>query len=322
MFVVRPAGCRDGVTVIELLVAVVVVSILATLLIGVRGHLQERAHRAAVLNDLRNYQTAQEQRLASGAPGYAPSAGALAGFALSSGVEFRSGYALPGHWHVLLGHNKSEMQCELDGGLRADPARSREPKCSERLPAGLGWGYGQDGTMGEFAAHAGAATSMVEALPSERSPAGGQIARVSGYRWMIGRENIPYDPGRLYRVAATLRQVKDPTTTTSRAVYVGLVGIAENGTSWINYEGKNSWQRQHYIAAHGFILSQSLGWRTFTGYASGWDVPLYRTYPDPANPAPMYIGVKYVRPVVIVNYPNVLSDGVTDVADVKVEIVR
>jgi prepilin-type N-terminal cleavage/methylation domain-containing protein len=312
---------RYGLTVLELLVTVVIIGVLAAILILRYQGAQEKANIAALQNDLRNYAVAQEEQLANVGT-YSTSPAELPGYALSRGVEARLSYQGPGQWYLLLGHAKMDVRCALHGGHAADAVQARSPVCAPSTEMGQTLSFGEDGTMSEFRLNLGV-PGPIEAVPDSTTP-GRLIARITGRQALEGKVNIPYDPNRLYRVTATIRQAKNPTTTDRAMVYVGLVGVAEDGVTRVNWRGGNTVSEQHYIAVNDFQITESMGWMTFQGYARGHGVRTnyFENFPDPAKPAPLYPGVAYIRPYVVVNEPDSNSDGVADVKDFRIDVIN
>lgn len=145
---------------------------------------------------------------------------------------------------------------------------------------------------------------------------GGQILRVGNnsgndQAWLIHDARIPFDPTALYRVKARVRRTAGTGTT-----YVGLAGVGADGAAFVNTAGSNSSSSQHYVAAAGAAPASS--WTEYTGYVRGTAATGSSTAkPDPNAPGVMHTDVKYIRPLVLVNY-NVAA-GTTDVDFVSVE---
>lgn len=150
---------------------------------------------------------------------------------------------------------------------------------------------------------------------------GGKVLRCAGSQvWLAHKHNIPFDPDRLYRVTGRVRMTAAPTDPSKDLVYVGVVGVAEDGVTLINTAGANTQSSQHYVAAQGFDMG-SIGlntWKQFTGYFKGHgsvSVPAN----DPRSPSPLYAGIAYIRPMFIVNIPD--GNGTMEVDEVSVEVV-
>jgi len=148
------------------------------------------------------------------------------------------------------------------------------------------------------------------------SEAGRTFLRANGYVWYEYKENIPFDPKRLYRIRAQVRQAKDPSAGKQKAIWIGVAGIASDGNTYINVNGANRFSSQHYFAAASDVLPVGT-WQEFTGYFKGHGTPAGGKHPDPEAPGTMYPDVSYIRPLFILNYPD--GDGIADIDYVILE---
>ena len=130
--------------------------------------------------------------------------------------------------------------------------------------------------------------------------------------WLIHDANIAFDPTALYRIKSRIRR-----TAGTGTVYVGLAGVAADGTSFVNRSGSNSYSNQHYFAAAGAAPGSS--WTEYTGYVRGTAASGTggSAVTDPNAPGVMHEDVRYIRPLVIVNYSG--AAGTTEVDFVSVE---
>lgn len=141
---------------------------------------------------------------------------------------------------------------------------------------------------------------------------------VSGVTWMADTSvTLPYDPAKLYELSAMV-QVTSSSTDPSR-IYIGVEGIASDGTTLINASGDNVEGGQHYHAASSYYLKKEEGWKTFRGYFSGHGTSGLSNSHDPSNPGKMYTGVAYIRPLFILNYDR--PDGVSEIAYIQIKEV-
>lgn len=143
--------------------------------------------------------------------------------------------------------------------------------------------------------------------------AGGRILRIGDnagddQRWLIHRRLIPYKANTLYKMTVRIRR-----TAGSGTVYVGMAGVAADGTTWVNTAGSNTaTSNQHYfVASH---INPPTTFTIYTGYLLGWGSPnggvsggFYRAHAD----------VRYIRPLIIVNYSN--AAGTNDIDFVEIE---
>lgn len=143
--------------------------------------------------------------------------------------------------------------------------------------------------------------------------AGGRILRIGDnagddQRWLIHRRLIPYKANTLYKMTVRIRR-----TAGSGTVYVGMAGVAADGTTWVNTAGSNTaTSSQHYFVASN--INPPTTFTIYTGYLLGWGSPnggvsggFYRAHAD----------VRYIRPLIIVNYPG--AAGTTDIDFVEIE---
>ena len=130
--------------------------------------------------------------------------------------------------------------------------------------------------------------------------------------WLIHNANIPFDPTALYRIKSRIRR-----TAGTGTVYVGLAGVADDGTAFVNRSGSDSYSNQHYFAAAGAAPGSS--WTEYTGYVRGTAATGTGSsaVTDPNAPGVMHEDVRYIRPLVVVNYSG--AAGTTEVDFVSVE---
>jgi prepilin-type N-terminal cleavage/methylation domain-containing protein len=128
-----PFRSRPGVTVLELLIAVVVIGILAAALVVHYQDTDEEARLATLRNDLRNYAIAQELRLLD-ISRYAPHPDSMPGFALSRGVRAKTALSEgASFWRISLQDTKSPWTCTLQGGPMVPPAHASLPRCIDSV---------------------------------------------------------------------------------------------------------------------------------------------------------------------------------------------
>ncbi|GIV51040.1 MAG: hypothetical protein KatS3mg038_1561 [Candidatus Kapaibacterium sp.] len=150
-------------------------------------------------------------------------------------------------------------------------------------------------------------------LSTAAASAGGRILRIgdnagNDQRWLIHRRLIPYKANTLYKMTVRIRR-----TAGSGRVYVGMAGVAADGTTWVNTAGNNTaTSSQHYFVASN--VNPPTAFTIYTGFLLGWGSPnggvsggFYRAHAD----------VRYIRPLIIVNYPN--AAGTTDIDFVEIE---
>ncbi|MFD7995522.1 hypothetical protein [Streptomyces mexicanus] len=128
--------------------------------------------------------------------------------------------------------------------------------------------------------------------------AGSTVIEATGRTSLERVTNTPFDPEALYKVSARIRTTVAPTSGTP-TVYIGLTGIAADGTTRVNNTGANQLGNQHYVAAANLTIPAGTAWTTVTGYvkgtaATGTNVAC----PDPKAPGQLHSSVRYIRPLV------------------------
>lgn len=143
--------------------------------------------------------------------------------------------------------------------------------------------------------------TLVVTYPQDGQDGGRVIQAAGGRLWIAWKENIPFDPNAWYRVSARVRRTVAGSG--AQGIFVGVEGVGADGSTLINSLGSNDVSNQHYVAAQNFNLgSVTLGqWTDVIGYFKGLGTPAL-----PANsintPSPLYTGVVYIRPLLILNY--------------------
>jgi hypothetical protein len=153
---------------------------------------------------------------------------------------------------------------------------------------------------------------------SDANASDGFALEANGYVWYEHDQNIQLDPEALYRIRAKIRQVSDPSSG-GKAIYVGITGVASDGTTRINIHGANFYASQHYFAAAGDMLSVSNTYTEFVGYFWYGGKPAGGKRPNRTNPGLLYPNIAYIRPLFILNYPN--GNGVARIDYVIIEKV-
>lgn len=118
-------------------------------------------------------------------------------------------------------------------------------------------------------------------------------------QWIIRNENIPLLKGVVYRI--TVRYWNRYGT---GSTYIGVAGVAANGTSLVNTGGSDTYNSQHYIGSDSAIG----GFTEMTGFvaATGTDTK------GIANVKFIHSDAKYIRPLLIANYSNVAGQTYFD----------
>jgi hypothetical protein len=149
---------------------------------------------------------------------------------------------------------------------------------------------------------------------SELGTTQGSVLRCHGYNVVGGLLNIPYEPGYVYQIAVSMRQVASPAAGSHH--YVGLAGVAADGVTLVNRSGADSWGGQYYPGLNRSALPDAqTQWTSYSyvvGYASGTSTSVSTaTSDDQFAPIPLRTEVAYVRPFIYANHRE--PEGVVDI---------
>jgi hypothetical protein len=153
-------------------------------------------------------------------------------------------------------------------------------------------------------------------IVSDANASDGYALEASGYVWYEHSQNIAVDPNALYRIRAKIRQVQDPTSG-GKNIYVGVSGVASDGTTRVTVHGQNSWANQHYFAAFADTLAVGSTYTEFVGYFWGFGTPAGGKKPSRTAPGLLYPQIAYIRPVFVLNY-----DGGNGIARIDYVIIE
>ncbi|MYW67124.1 hypothetical protein GTY65_24090 [Streptomyces sp. SID8379] len=137
------------------------------------------------------------------------------------------------------------------------------------------------------------------------TPSGGGLLIANGDVQLAGKALIAQDTDTLYRVMvrvrATAQDASGPAT-----VYLGAIGVADDGTTLVNRSGAASTSMHYYCASNGGALAVADGWKTYVGYIQG-RVTDGATAPsgpqtDPRVPGATHASVRFLRPTVWLNF--------------------
>ncbi|MFE1949933.1 hypothetical protein ACFW9D_05625 [Streptomyces sp. NPDC059524] len=156
------------------------------------------------------------------------------------------------------------------------------------------------------------------------APSGGGRLIATGDVQVASTALIPQDSDTLYRVMFRARATaQDPSGVAT--VYIGVVGVAQDGVTLVNRAGAASNSTQHYCCTAGGSLGTADGWRTYIGWIQGHSAT-GATAPagpatDPRAPELMHADVKYLRPMAWLNFGKSTA-AVMEIEAVTVEAVR
>ncbi|MFJ8934029.1 hypothetical protein ACIRLA_46440 [Streptomyces sp. NPDC102364] len=144
-----------------------------------------------------------------------------------------------------------------------------------------------------------ALTTPAEMITGDASAEDGNLLRDTGYHLREYPDNIELDPTALYRIAFRVRS----SGTTPPQTYLGISGIAADGTTRVNGNGDDSPGAQYFAAAQRATLPES-GWTEYVGYLRGKSAPATggSEHHDPDDPGTFLEEVVYIRPIMSLAY--------------------
>lgn len=156
------------------------------------------------------------------------------------------------------------------------------------------------------------------------TPSGGGKLIATGDVQVASTALIPQDSDTLYRVMVRVRATAQPAGGPA-TVYLGAVGVAEDGVTLVNRAGANSNTTQHYCCTAGGSVATADGWKTYVGWiqghsATGVTAPAGPAT-DPRSPELTHADVRYLRPMLWLNF-GVDTTAVMEVEAVTVEAIR
>ncbi|MEU1273545.1 hypothetical protein [Streptomyces sp. NPDC005799] len=156
--------------------------------------------------------------------------------------------------------------------------------------------------------------------------AGGSAMRAVGGVVAAWRPDvlIPFDPNILYRVSVVARQTVAGSDTTQQRLYMGVAGVAADGTTLVNTTGAASAASQHYIAASSQNLTAGSGWQRFTGYLKGYAAAgataTQGATTAPTTPGILHANARYISPLFYANYSG--GTGTAEISSITVEVIE
>ncbi|GBQ03921.1 hypothetical protein SSP531S_54000 [Streptomyces spongiicola] len=137
------------------------------------------------------------------------------------------------------------------------------------------------------------------------TPSGGGLLTATGDVQLAGKALAAQDTDTLYRVMARVRATaQDPSGPAT--LYVGAVGVADDGITLVNRSGLASNSMHYYCGTNGGTLTVADGWKTYVGYlqgraAQGATAPA-GPQTDPRLPGTTHANVRFLRPVLWLNF--------------------
>jgi hypothetical protein len=156
------------------------------------------------------------------------------------------------------------------------------------------------------------------------APTGKTVAQATGYAVVRGTVQVPYDPDVLYRVSVRARTTA-ASSAGSDTLYLGILGVAADGTTLVNRTGANSFSTQHYICASAASQPTASGWVTYTGYvrgraATGGSGSATPTT-DPRSPGIVHADVRFISPLAYLNFASGSSGANSGTGTMQVDAV-
>lgn len=129
--------------------------------------------------------------------------------------------------------------------------------------------------------------------------------------WLVSRRLIPFDSGKTYRM-----RVRVLRNSGAGVVYFGFAGVAADGVTLVNVNGADSNASQHYHTANGLLPSTT--WTEYVGYTRGFGATVGTGVVGTVSaPGQMHPNVRYLRPLIIVNYASQTGQSVVDMVTVE-----
>ena len=116
--------------------------------------------------------------------------------------------------------------------------------------------------------------------------AGGSVLRATGRVWLVSKRLIPYDPAKLYKVMARIRQVSG----TATAFSAGFVGVLADRVTLCNLSGANSTASQYTMS----IVPGDTAWHELDAWWQGRATP-GTVGGTQGAPAVAHTNVRYAR---------------------------
>ena len=127
------------------------------------------------------------------------------------------------------------------------------------------------------------------------------------------RKAIPYNPKSIYEIEIRMKS----SGTSNGTHYCGFVGFAADGTTLISSIGTSNLSPAHYVTLSSYDQTANDRWETFRGYVTGNSDSYTPNAQDPNNPSTAYTGVRYIKPMFLVNY-----NDQSDITQIDYIVVR
>lgn len=161
-------------------------------------------------------------------------------------------------------------------------------------------------------------TGTLSVISDSNAVTGGKVMHVVGACAVEWKDNIPFDPTKLYKVTVRVRHTADPASGT-KSFYAGFTGIAGDGVTRVNVTGLNSISSQHYVAIANLTLGVSTTFTEKIGYVKGTaSSGSGSEKSDASAPGAMHQNVRYIRPLIYMNWSG---GGEGDIDSVQIDVI-
>lgn len=181
--------------------------------------------------------------------------------------------------------------------------------------------FDADSSLDEWEFMAGLSPGEVSIAASADARQGGKVLLAGNNSgadqvWMVSRQLIPFDRNKNYRMKVGIRQLAG----SPNIIYAGYVGVAADGVTLVNRDGANTVSAQHYHCVGSSTVAVVGSYTEYQGYTIGVGAPNGTGIAGTlAAPGRMHSAVRYLRPMVLVNFEN--QQGRCAIDYVRVETV-
>lgn len=157
----------------------------------------------------------------------------------------------------------------------------------------------------------GGSASIISEFGSNFLRLGANDFTSDGQVWFIHNVNIPFNPAKMYKISCRFKRSMG-----NGVCFIGLAGVAANGTSFVNTDGVNVIHTQYYPVAWNYYADSQ--WTEFVGYMHGTANPgVYDHTHNFGTAGKFHTNVAYIRPLILANYPS--KNGRYEIDYFKVE---
>jgi len=134
--------------------------------------------------------------------------------------------------------------------------------------------------------------------------------------WLVSKTLIPFDPARTYRLKAGVYQLNG----SANKVYLGFLGVAADGVTKVSKTGSDSYTSGMHWHGQNAGTPAVAAYTEYAGYTKGHGATVGTGVAGTlATPGQMHPDVRYLRPVILVNYSG--QTGMCAIDYVQVDTV-